>query len=241
MLACLGEPFMSRNWVGTFDRNAWSTIWDGMERTKVMLEWMTLGSFTKGHIGYHDELVALLREHHIGMLFVFRDLRDVVVSQYYHITSMDRAQFLHPGRDDYLALEDKEAIMVAIIEGLGEWPGIFDRWELYAPWLEVHGVLPLPFEFMRLHQEEAATVLVQWATMLGLYQGNVKAALLPGPLKEQVDYIMQGVAQTGNSATFRKGAVGDWREEFTPRVKEAFKANDPGWLVRLGYEVDNQW
>jgi len=39
----------------------------------------------------------------------------------------------------------------------------------------------------------------------------------------------------------RKGVAGDWRNYFTPRVKEVFKAYYGGLLVALGYERDLTW
>ena len=39
----------------------------------------------------------------------------------------------------------------------------------------------------------------------------------------------------------RKGIAGDWRNYFTPRLKEIFKAHYGGLLVALGYEKDLSW
>jgi len=46
---------------------------------------------------------------------------------------------------------------------------------------------------------------------------------------------------TSNSVTFRKGDVGGWRETFTEEHKDLFKKHDNGWLVKLGYEKDENW
>jgi lipopolysaccharide transport system ATP-binding protein len=42
-------------------------------------------------------------------------------------------------------------------------------------------------------------------------------------------------------AHLRKGVAGDWREHFTDRVKDAFKARYGGLLVATGYEQDLDW
>jgi len=44
-----------------------------------------------------------------------------------------------------------------------------------------------------------------------------------------------------STTTFRKGKTETWKGEFTPDVVECFKDNDPGWLVKLGFEKDNSW
>jgi hypothetical protein len=40
---------------------------------------------------------------------------------------------------------------------------------------------------------------------------------------------------------YRKGMPGDWRNHFTPRVTEAFRARYGDLLLSLGYEQNNQW
>lgn len=40
---------------------------------------------------------------------------------------------------------------------------------------------------------------------------------------------------------YRKGVAGDWRNYFTPRLKDAFKEHYPGLLTKLGYATDENW
>jgi hypothetical protein len=58
---------------------------------------------------------------------------------------------------------------------------------------------------------------------------------------ETVAYMVNRVENRKRSVTFRRGSVDGWREHFTPRVKEAFKARDNGWTVALGYEANEEW
>ena len=58
---------------------------------------------------------------------------------------------------------------------------------------------------------------------------------------EAVESMVRLSRQTDLSPTFREGKVGGWREAFTEEHKEQFKEQDPGWLVRLGYETDDNW
>ncbi len=41
------------------------------------------------------------------------------------------------------------------------------------------------------------------------------------------------------SATFRKGKIGSWREEFDDEIKVAFKRSAGEFLTSLGYELNN--
>ena len=41
---------------------------------------------------------------------------------------------------------------------------------------------------------------------------------------------------------YRKGIIGDWKNYFTDRDKDQFKASEAGrLLIELGYEKDNDW
>jgi lipopolysaccharide transport system ATP-binding protein len=40
---------------------------------------------------------------------------------------------------------------------------------------------------------------------------------------------------------YRKGIAGDWRNYFTPRVTDAFKAQYGDLLIRLNYESSHDW
>jgi hypothetical protein len=45
----------------------------------------------------------------------------------------------------------------------------------------------------------------------------------------------------GNSITFRKGQIGDWKSEFNEKHKEAFKRLWNVYLIHWGYEIDKNW
>ena len=47
--------------------------------------------------------------------------------------------------------------------------------------------------------------------------------------------------QEDNKNHWRKGIVGDWENYFTPRIKALFKEKAGEFLVRAGYEVNNDW
>ena len=47
--------------------------------------------------------------------------------------------------------------------------------------------------------------------------------------------------QEDQHAFYRKGVAGDWRNHFTPKVLERFKAQYSDLLLMAGYEKDNSW
>ncbi|OIJ18549.1 hypothetical protein BKP45_19090 [Anaerobacillus alkalidiazotrophicus] len=59
---------------------------------------------------------------------------------------------------------------------------------------------------------------------------------IPNMVKE-----MERSINPGESPTFRKGQLGNWREEFDQEIKQAFKHVAGDILIQLGYEKDDKW
>lgn len=245
-LQCIYEPYLARNWIGNIPAHSWvgyTAEW-ASERTYQMLKWQPAGTYSKGHIAHEPSLEALLlnKSDPILSLFIFRDFRDVVVSTFYHIMRDPDRRYAHPGRNDFFALGSDEDRFIAIIEGLNEWAGVFDRWEMYAPWLNVDHVLCLPYEVMVNSTELTASLIFRYiAGEMGQKVGIV-AELDQDRLEEESQLLAKAVKIPSNSVTFRKGGSGGWLNYFTPRMKEVFKACDVNdWLIKLGYEEDHDW
>ena len=230
------------SWTGTFKFNSWTTEWWELERWAYRSSLLQPGFFMHTHTGYTPEIEQFLRLLGVAHVFIYRDLRDVVVSQAHHIMSDDDERFVHPGKPFYRKLGSFEAVIKACIEGIGPFPGIFERWELYAPWLDVDWVFKIAFDDLQNEPLETARRLIMYsasrvadifdAELTLPYDSRTKLAammVLCGTLKHK-------------SSTFRKGTSGGWREHFTPAIVDLFKQCDTnGWLKRLGYVRDDSW
>jgi hypothetical protein len=62
----------------------------------------------------------------------------------------------------------------------------------------------------------------------------------PVPIPNMVN-LMEKSVNPGRSPTFRKGQIGNWREEFDEELIRTFKQVAGGELIRLGYEKDDKW
>jgi lipopolysaccharide transport system ATP-binding protein len=47
--------------------------------------------------------------------------------------------------------------------------------------------------------------------------------------------------QNNPDSFFRKGVAGDWRNYFTPALRQLYKAEIGDFLVAYGYEKDDNW
>jgi len=226
-------------WTGSFGYNAWSTEWRPIPQIMAGLRQLRNGTWLKGHLGYRPEIEQYLYWHGVAFCFVYRDLRDVLVSQSYHVISEDDEKFYHPGKDVFRAMGHEERLL-ACLHGIGPYSGLFDRWELYAPWLHVPWVHHLRYEDMTTDRAGVALGFVRYVFERTAW-GVTNAELVASSMERIAEAVANNMSITSMSPTFRKGGSGGWREEFTSRVKDEFKAKAGDWLVRLGYEENDAW
>ena len=203
------------------------------------------GHFLKGHMGYKDFVVDYMFWGGITHYFMYRDLRDVAVSQTYHIMADEQMVFVHPGRDQFMELGGFDEILEAVIVGLDEYVGIWRRWEEFDPWLYEAWIHPIRFE------DAINKPLEVSIKMLNHFFSRMEELLgIPDRTRqvtdEQVEEIAMEMVATGLrkkiSPTFRKGLIGEWRTHFKDYHKDLFKQHDEeGRLIELGYEKDKDW
>ena len=235
--AITDEAALHPAWTGCFTHNSWSTNWAPVASVMAGLRCLRDGTWLKGHMGYLPIYEQYLYWHGVAKVFVYRDPRDVLVSQSYHVTSTDERRFFHPNKELYRAM-DHESRLMACLCGVEEFAGLFDRWALYAPWLGVPWVFPCKYEDMMNHREETIRKFLQYAwdrTTWGLEWPEQPQEIMDA----MVEATLKNMEHKPAGGTFRKGRVGDWRDEFTPRVKDEFKRRCGDWLIRLGYEQDD--
>jgi len=165
--------------------------------------------------------------------FVYRDPRDMLISQVFYATDMQETHGMH---DYYSSLSDFGARLKVAITGIDQ-DGLYmvsvrERYEGVFRWLEQPGVLCLRFEDF-IHRREA---------VLGAMLDEVGKAgwEVPMPREKALAILVESI-QPGKSRTFRSGKTGGWREYFSESHKNLFKEVAGDLLVRLGYEQDNDW
>lgn len=243
MTHAIAKPAAQRNWLGNIGEHSWSThIVKTPKQVNEVLDLLPAGYYLKGHMAYSAPIARRLERLGYAVAFVYRDLRDVAVSQAHHILSDDEDRLHHPGRDVYRRLGSMENILCAIIEGVDEYPGLFARWAQYTPWLLQPWVHHLRFEDMRNDTELAALRFVEYVSQHTAQHSGVTPVTGTPYQQRAAARAVAYMDKRELSATYRSGQTGGWREVFTDRVRETFKRYDRGgWLVRLGYEQSSDW
>jgi hypothetical protein len=165
--------------------------------------------------------------------FLYRDPRDMLVSQVFFATDMYEEHGMH---DYYKSLADFGARLKVAITGIDHdqlhMVSVKQRYEGVFEWLEKKHVLCLRFEDLITNREATLNAMLDEVERTG-YQ-------IPTPRAEALAVLVEAI-QPKKSHTFRSGKAGDWREHFTPEHKKLFKEVAGDLLVRLGYEKSNDW
>jgi hypothetical protein len=197
------------------------------------LERIPRGVIGWGYVEATPENVAVLCQSGRVTYFIYRDPRDMLVSQVFFATDMHEEHGMHTF---YTSLPDfSERLKVAITgidrNGL-KMVSVKRRYEDVFQWLEQPGVMCICFE--DLINKRDATL----SSMLDEVEKTGYQILTP---REKALAILEEVIQPKKSHTFRSGRTGGWREYFTDGHKHLFKDVAGDLLVRLGYEGNNDW
>ena len=186
-----------------------------------------------GYVDATPENVAFLCQPHRINYFVYRDPRDVLVSQVFFATDMHEQHGMH---EFYKSLPDFGERLKIAITGIDQ-DGLYmvnvkQRFASVFEWLEQPHVMCIRFEDLVNQRDATLSAMLDEVESIG-YK-------IPTPRKEAVA-ILAGAIQPRKSHTFRSGKTGGWRVHFTDEHKNLFKDVAGDLLVKLGYEKDNDW
>jgi hypothetical protein len=165
--------------------------------------------------------------------FIYRDPRDMLVSQVFFATDLYEEHGMHAF---YKSLPDFAArLKVAItgIEGNGlKMVSVRQRYEGVLEWLQQEHVLCLRYEDL-VNQPEATL-----GAMLDEIEKPGYRIAMP---RTRALAILRDAIQPKKSRTFRSGKTGTWREYFSPEHKRLFQEVAGDLLIRLNYEQGSNW
>ena len=186
-----------------------------------------------GYVEASPENVTFLCQPHRTNYFMYRDPRDMLVSQVFFATDMHEEHGMH---DFYKSLPDVGERLKVAITGIDR-DGLYmvsvrQRYASVFEWLEQPHVMCIRFEDLINHRESTLEAMLDEVESIG-YK-------MPTPRETALSILVKAI-QPKKSRTFRSGKTGGWREHFTEEHKNLFKDIAGDLLVRLGYEKDNDW
>jgi sulfotransferase 6B1 len=186
-----------------------------------------------GYVEASPENVAFLCQPHRVNYFIYRDPRDMLVSQVFFATDMNEDHGMH---EFYKSLPDFGERLKVAITGIDQ-DGLYmvsvkQRYASVFEWLEQPHVMCIRFEDLIHKRDATLDAMLDEVESIG-YR-------IPTPREKALSILVKAI-QPKKSRTFRAGKVGDWREHFTEEHKKLFKDVTGNLLVKLGYEKNNDW
>jgi hypothetical protein len=186
-----------------------------------------------GYLDPTDENVEFLCRPDQVNYFLYRDPRDLLVSQVFFATDMYEDHGMHAY---YNSLPDFGSRLHVAITGIDQsglkMVSVKQRYQGVLAWLTTPGVLCLRFEDLIEHPDETLTMMLD----------EVEKTSYRIPTgRPEAQRVLRASMQPRKSRTFRSGKVGGWREYFTPEHRRLFLDVAGDLLIRLGYEEGNDW
>ena len=186
-----------------------------------------------GYLEATKENVSFLTASGRVNYFIYRDPRDMLVSQVFFATDMYEEHGMH---EYYKSLPDFSARLKVAITGIDQdglrMVSVRQRYEGVFQWLEQKNVMCIRFEDLINNRDVTLNAMLDEVEKTG-YK-------IPTPREEAMKILVDAI-QPKKSRTFRSGKTGGWREHFTDEHKKLFKEVAGDLLVKLRYEKTNDW
>ena len=186
-----------------------------------------------GYVDATPQIASFLTQSGRVNFFIYRDPRDLLVSQVFFATDMHEEHGMH---NFYTSLPDFGERLKVAITGIDR-DGLYmvsvkQRYEGVFQWLNQKNVMCLRFEDLINNRDATLASMLDEVEKTGYKIPTPRETALP---------ILVDAIQPKKSRTFRSGKTGGWHEFFTDEHKNLFKDIAGDLLVRLGYEGNNDW
>ncbi|RPJ25265.1 MAG: hypothetical protein EHM33_15105 [Chloroflexi bacterium] len=186
-----------------------------------------------GYVEASPENIAFLCQPERVNYFIYRDPRDMLVSQVFFATDMHEEHGMHAYYKSLVDFNERLKVAITGIDRAGlRMVSVQQRYAGVFQWLEQKHVLCIRFEDLINNRDAALNAMLAEVERTG-YK-------IPTPREKALTVLVDAI-QPRKSHTFRSGKTGGWREYFTDEHRQLFKDVAGDLLVRLGYEKNNNW
>lgn len=207
--------------------------WDvGLARNTSRIAKLGRGQFINAHLPAYPHFLEQVDSLHIRSLYLIRDPRDVVISNFKYVNEIDTT---HPSSKFIAALPDDNARLTAAIIGIdGAVASVADVWNRFDGWRTHRNTLTVRYEDLvgsrgggddKVQKETIRAIAVHLGISL---------------TDDELNFIAANVYST-KASTFRKGGTGNWKKVFTAEHVKLFKEQTGDLLIKLGYEESDDW
>lgn len=204
------------------------------------------GEFVTSHINYNESFSKDVSENKIKHVFIYRDLRDVTVSMRHFILGKLTHHPLHSIFKTRIT--NKEEQIEALINGtqfkgeelnnndaLSAYPGLYHEYQMIYKWVYDPTICAVRYEDFIISKQTREKALYKIINYLWDDLSHM------GMTKKELLSIMENNINPEKAWTFRKGEIGNWKEEFSENNKKSFKKVSGNFLIEFGYEANLDW
>ena len=169
--------------------------------------------------------------------YVFRDPRDIVVSDYFSLKKT------HPIQNEYYAEWRHRLNTLSQVDGISARIENMD-WNFFTPlreWAEVRDPRILLLKYEEFFGDGLFENTVALLEHLEISVGRPRLEKILEARSFAKLSKLPGAGSADASSHYRKGTPGDWRNHFTAEHIGQFKAATGDLLIRLGYESSGNW
>ena len=194
------------------------------------------GKHWSNHLFFNEAFVPFLNNDRTAIFFIYRDPRDQLVSIALYMMRHPEAPWYIDTKDPSFSFDDFILSLMQSGELYKNHPpcnGVGDLYQRYAPWISAPYVCSIRFE-----------------DLIGK-NGGGDANKQRDVVKKIVEHLEIDISEErtervinklfGDTVTFRKGQIGDWKNHLKEHHKKAFKEVAGQLLIDLGYERDFNW
>jgi len=192
----------------------------------------TRQTLLSAHLHGTAENIELIKKYNIRTVFIYRDPRDQAVSLAYYLYRMNlRSCQMFANNLFNLGLDNerlsREELLTLIISKLPE------SYAFFMPLADEENILTIRFEDLVGSRgggsDEASLRTIE----------QIVEKLLGTVDEKKIQTVANSLF--GGTMTFRKGKIGQWKDEFTEEQKALCKRVAGQLLVDLGYENNFDW
>jgi hypothetical protein len=195
---------------------------------------ITNNELVRSHIYYGRETDNILSKS-CTHYFIYRDPREIVISEANYLYNMNRWHRLHKYFKRYSSLDNR--IKFAILGNDFHntdivYKNINERFLDYIGWLDNPNVFSVRYEDLigARKEETIGNILKYYISKTNL---SLDMNLLMSNSMNSID--------PAESHTFNTGGIDKWKKYFTNEHKDLFKQYAGDLLIKLGYEKDLNW
>ncbi len=231
LLMQLARAVFGARYYGSFVAQAWSVTLHPRTRDQILfrLKYLVPGEVVGAHLHHDADVARFLKELPAIHLFIYRDPRDVILSEAFYLAEMNRWHRLHRM---FKAIPDEETRVRTLIEGIpGLYADIGTRLRAYLGWLN-----------------EPQTIAVRYEDLMGDARAHTIHALAERICARTTrlndpDTLAKRMARAivpARSHTFREGGSDKWRRRMSPENQARIEKLAGTEIAHLGYSLSHE-